>query len=167
MGLSPPREGAPRPTAVLSSRYKHRGTQLFLDPVHSLCAKLLSPTSQHLRFYRSRQSSTSLIIVAYVLCGVVLVFVMRFARPWLQCKGPLGYQHVDLSVLKLIVKDPMMLVIVAACVLFMVIDFIIPRTAMSFGDSSMLVVELLTILFSDAQVNESRHLSCFTLSPAA
>ena len=105
----------------------------------------------------------ALIALTYcILCLIVAVFLFRICASCLwQCNLTSYHQYVDLKILLRIMKDSVSIVIIVAGLLFVVVDLIVPRTPMSAADTGVLFVELLTVLFNDAQVNESRHFTMF------
>ena len=106
--------------------------------------------------------SIGMIVATYIVfCLILLLFMVRLGASYFWCKPMQYHQYIDSKILKQIVIDIESIIIVVVGLLFVVVDLVAPRTSLSSADTGVLFVELMTIVFSDAQVNESRRFTMF------
>ena len=109
-----------------------------------------------------RSQPIGMIVATYIVfCLILLLFMVRLGASYFWCKPMQYHQYIDSKILKQIVIDIESMLTLLFGLLFVVVDLVAPRTSLSSADTGVLFVELMTIVFSDAQVNESRRFTMF------
>ncbi len=103
-----------------------------------------------------------LVVAAYcVMVFALAVLLARFVFPL--CRYKTTHRYVDKRLMIAICCDPISILAIAISLGPLVIDLFKPRTPMASATSSVGVIAIITVVFSDAQVNESRRFTLFTV----